>query len=207
VRVFKHYVLWKQNMDFQPLVVSFQGITMSHAPITLSNHELTEVLKRVAPKEREFGGAAGAFAIFGAGGERGACGFGLDNGGAAGGDVGFEPRERFNRAAGQPVGVGAVFLDGGWDAAVRAVERLLAPELADATQGDADPRMALQEWSHANHQKLPVYVSPRTGGTDHLPEFTSTVTAGDRSATGTGVSRKKAEAAAAAALLELLKQP
>ena len=123
-----------------------------------------------------------------------------------GGQVGPLPPESVKANLVEGV-IGAVFLDGGWDAAVRAVERLLAAELADGTQGDADPRMALQEWSHANHQKLPVYVSPRTGGTDHMPEFTSTVTAGDRSATGSGVSRKKAEAAAAAALLELLKQP
>jgi hypothetical protein len=44
-------------MDFQPLVVSFQGIIMTPTPVTLSPDELNQVLKRVAPNQREFGGA------------------------------------------------------------------------------------------------------------------------------------------------------
>jgi ribonuclease-3 len=101
--------------------------------------------------------------------------------------------------------IAAVFLDSGWPQAIATVERLLEPELADATVGDSDPRMALQEWSLAAVQKLPVYVSARSGGSDHAPEFTATVTIGERSATGTGVSRKKAEAAAASTLLAMVR--
>ncbi len=123
-----------------------------------------------------------------------------------GGQVGPIPPESVKANIVEGI-IGSVFLDGGWDPAVHAVERLLASELADQTQGDADPRMALQEWSHANHQKLPTYVSARSGGTDHSPEFSSTVSVADRSATGNGVSRKKAEAAAACTLLALLKEP
>jgi len=101
--------------------------------------------------------------------------------------------------------IGAIFLDGGWAPAVAVVERLLAAELADQGHGEADPRMALQEWSFAASQKLPAYVSARSGGSDHAPEFTATVTVGASSASGTGVSRKKAEAAAATALLAILR--
>lgn len=118
-----------------------------------------------------------------------------------GGQVGPEPPESVKANVVEGV-IGAVYLDGGWDPAVAVVERLLAPELADATQGDADPRMALQEWCLANHQKLPNYATVRSGGTDHAPEFTATVSIADVQAGGSGVSRKKAEAAAATALLE-----
>lgn len=121
-----------------------------------------------------------------------------------GGQVGPEPPAsvKANIAEGA---IGAVFLDGGWMAAVRAVDLLMAVELDDAALGEADPRMALQEWSLAHHQRLPVYSSARSGGTDHAPEFSSTVTVGESSASGSGVSRKKAEAAAADALLAQLK--
>jgi ribonuclease-3 len=121
-----------------------------------------------------------------------------------GGQVGPEPPESVKANIVEGV-IGAAFLDGGWLPAVAVVERLLEAELADQTQGDADPRMALQEWSFAGHQKLPVYSCVRSGGTDHAPEFSATVTAGGRSTTGIGVSRKKAEAAAASALLALLR--
>lgn len=117
-----------------------------------------------------------------------------------GGQVGPEPPDSVKANVAEGV-IGAVFLDGGWEPAVAVVERLLADELADATQGDADPRMALQEWSLASHQKLPVYATVRSGGSDHAPEFTATVSVGERQAQGVGVSRKKAEAAAASALL------
>lgn len=121
-----------------------------------------------------------------------------------GGQVGPEPPESVKANVVEGV-IGAVFLDGGWEAACRTVERLLGAELADQTLGDADPRMALQEWSLANHQRLPGYATVRSGGTDHVPEFTSTVTVGERTAVGVGVSRKKAEAAAAQTLLAVIK--
>lgn len=117
-----------------------------------------------------------------------------------GGQVGPEPPESVKANVVEGV-IAAVYLDGGWDPAVAVVERLLAPELADATQGDADPRMALQEWSLAKHQKLPAYSTVRSGGSDHAPEFTATVAVAGQQAVGSGVSRKKAEAAAASALL------
>lgn len=98
----------------------------------------------------------------------------------------------------------AAFIDGGWDALHRAVERLLGPLLDDPAHGVQDPRMQLQTWCLEHHRTLPTYRSERSGGNDHAPEFSATVTAGERTGTGTGPSRKRAEAAAASALLATL---
>ncbi|MCS6969720.1 MAG: ribonuclease III [Planctomycetota bacterium] len=94
--------------------------------------------------------------------------------------------------------IGAIFLDGGWDAACLAVERMLGEALADPGLGALDPRMALQELSLARAGTLPHYACERSGGSPHAPEYTATVTVAGRSARGQGPSRKKAEAAAAA---------
>ncbi|MEK7414825.1 MAG: ribonuclease III domain-containing protein [Planctomycetota bacterium] len=117
-----------------------------------------------------------------------------------GGQVGPTPPDSVKANVVEGI-IGAVFIDGGWDAAIEAVARLLRDGIEQPTLGETDPRMALQTWSLAYHQRLPQYVTERCGGTDHAPEFASTVTAGDRVATGTGNSRKRAEAAAAEAFL------
>ena len=121
-----------------------------------------------------------------------------------GGQVGPEPPDSVKANLVEGV-IGAVFLDGGWEPAVAVIDRLLAAELSDQTLGDVDPRMALQEWSLARHQTLPTYACARTGGTDHAPEYRATVTVGKQCEAGTGVSRKKAEAAAASAMLTVLR--
>ena len=98
----------------------------------------------------------------------------------------------------------AVFLDGGWEALLTAVERLLGATLTDPAHGVQDTRMQLQTWCLEHHRTLPVYTSERSGGSDHAPEFSASVTCGERTATGSGPSRKRAETAAAEALLRLL---
>jgi ribonuclease-3 len=95
----------------------------------------------------------------------------------------------------------AVWLDGGWAPLRTAVERALAPFLDDPESGREDARMRLQEWSLGRWKRLPDYACDRSGGTDHVPEFTARVSAGGRSAEGRGGSRRRAEAAAAEALL------
>jgi ribonuclease-3 len=100
-----------------------------------------------------------------------------------------------------------VFLDGGWNPLLTAVERLLGPLLEDPLHGVEDPRMQLQTWCLQHHRTLPVYQAARSGGSDHEPEFTASVQVGERTAQGTGPSRKRAEAAAAARLLLDLAQP
>lgn len=100
--------------------------------------------------------------------------------------------------------IGAIFLDGGWPAAAAAVARLYEGGFEAAGLGAADPRMALQELSLARGSGLPQYRCERSGGSDHAPQFTASVTVAGISAEGSGPSRKKAEAAAAQALLARL---
>jgi len=101
----------------------------------------------------------------------------------------------------------ALYLDGGWDALRRGVERLLGAELdrlgADRV-GDAKNRLqtlCLERW-----RCLPTYTSRRTGGSDHEPTFTCTVSIAEHSATGEGRSRRRSESAAALSLLETLEE-
>ncbi|MFM2089940.1 MAG: ribonuclease [Planctomycetota bacterium] len=98
----------------------------------------------------------------------------------------------------------AVYLDGGWPALVAAVRRLLAEAMEEPDAAGTDPCMRLQTWALAQHRALPVYESARSGGSDHAPEFTATVTIGGQSAQGTSTSVRRAKAAAAAALLAAL---
>ncbi len=95
----------------------------------------------------------------------------------------------------------AIHLDGGWDPLRVAVARLLAPWIDDPEAGRRDARMRLQEWSLEHHKRLPDYTCERSGGSDHQPEFSSSVTVAGRTADGRGTSRRRAEAAAAEAFL------
>jgi ribonuclease-3 len=99
----------------------------------------------------------------------------------------------------------AIYLEGGWDALVTAVERLLGSRIEDPDSGAEDARMRLQTWCLEFHKRLPTYTCERSGGSDHEPEFTATATIADHSASGTGSSRRRAEAAAADALMAVLK--
>ena len=85
------------------------------------------------------------------------------------------------------------------------MQALLASQLqAIAHTPPSDAKNDLQMWGLEHHRILPNYQSLRSGGSDHAPEFTSTVSIGEQQATATGPSRRKAEANAAAALLSKL---
>lgn len=98
----------------------------------------------------------------------------------------------------------AIWLDGGWPALRSAVEVLLDEqwEQIPPTPAVADWKSRLQETALASTGILPVYTCSRVGGSDHAPEFTAQVTVGQRSAIGSGGSRRKAETEAAKAWLE-----
>ncbi len=98
----------------------------------------------------------------------------------------------------------AVWLDGGWQALRVAVERFLAEPLADPQGAREDPRLRLQSWALEHFQQLPGYACNRLGGSDHNPEFQAEVAVGPHLARGQGGSRRRAEAAAAEALLTQL---
>ncbi len=101
----------------------------------------------------------------------------------------------------------ALWMDGGWVALSTAVERMVSARLDDPETGREDPRMRLQVWCLEHHQRLPDYTCERSGGSDHDPQFRSDVAIAGRSASGRGSSRRRAEAAAADALLELIATP
>jgi dsRNA-specific ribonuclease len=85
-----------------------------------------------------------------------------------------------------------------------AVERLLGSRVEDPAAGDEDARMRLQVWCLEYHKQLPSYSCERSGGTDHEPVFRATATIAGINASGDGSSRRRAEAAAATALMVLV---
>lgn len=101
--------------------------------------------------------------------------------------------------------IGAVVLDGGFDAGDRVVRRLLGEPLAGLPDTDAlkDPKTRLQEWLQARGHGLPVYTVDEVGGSDHNRVFAVScrVDAKDLAIHGSGSSRRRAEQAAAEAML------
>jgi len=100
---------------------------------------------------------------------------------------------------------GAVFLDGGYDAARATIRRAYDDALAgvspDATP--TDPKTRLQELMQAQHRPLPEYRVVATRGAAHKQVFEVECLLLDqgRRATGSGTSRQRAEQRAAEALL------
>ena len=102
--------------------------------------------------------------------------------------------------------LGAIYLDGGWEAAKAFVITHWAAQIRhELTRpvGEKDPKTALQEWVQGRGgAKLPRYVLVDNSGPDHAPIFVYEVRIeGLEPEKGTGPSRKVAEQAAAAALL------
>ncbi len=101
--------------------------------------------------------------------------------------------------------LGAIYMDGGWTPLRHAVEALLSDQISAISKNPpSDAKNTLQMWGLEHHRLLPSYNSVRSGGSDHEPCFTSTVTVGKFQATAEGTSRRKAEANAAARLLNKL---
>jgi ribonuclease-3 len=101
--------------------------------------------------------------------------------------------------------IAAIYLDGGFDAAFAFVERWWGPRLADMERPPRDPKTLLQEWAQGSGLPLPEYRLLGTSGPDHALQFTMAVrVAGHDEASATASSKRAAETAAAAALLERL---
>ena len=101
--------------------------------------------------------------------------------------------------------IAAIYLDGGFDAAFAFVERWWGARLADMEQPPRDPKTLLQEWAQGRGLPLPEYRLLGTSGPDHALQFTIAVrVAGHDEASATASSKRAAETAAAAALLERL---
>jgi ribonuclease-3 len=98
--------------------------------------------------------------------------------------------------------IGAVFMDGGYEAAKGLVERSFQ-ELVDAPRRPLrDPKSALQEWAQGRGLPPPSYAVVEQTGPDHAPKFRVMVKVkGSESEFGLGTSKRIAEQAAARSLL------
>jgi ribonuclease-3 len=95
--------------------------------------------------------------------------------------------------------IGAVYLDGGWDAAARLVMGLLGERIEEAAAGPGgqDYKTRLQELAARRFDQLPRY-EVHDDGPDHAKRFYARVLLGGRGwGVGTGRSKKQAEQAAA----------
>lgn len=102
--------------------------------------------------------------------------------------------------------LGAIFIDGGYTAARKAIRAFWIVEPGSAKQAASqDSKSALQEWAQGRGLALPKYVALERSGPDHAPVFTCEVRIpGHNPARGTGASKRAAEQAAASALLAAL---
>jgi ribonuclease-3 len=102
--------------------------------------------------------------------------------------------------------IGALFLDGGMEAAERFILGLWGPDIAEQRRAPQHPKSALQELAAARDLKAPLYEVVSRTGAHHAPHFTVRVSVPKLGeATAEGTSKQEAETAAAAALLSQLK--
>ena len=101
--------------------------------------------------------------------------------------------------------IGALFIDGGIDAAERFILKLWEPDVESQRRAPQHPKSALQELAAAKGCKPPTYEVVSRTGAHHAPKFTIRVSVpklGEAIAEGT--SKQEAETAAASALLSQL---
>jgi ribonuclease-3 len=105
--------------------------------------------------------------------------------------------------------IGAVFLDGGFEAARAVVARLYQPGLAglDPRGAEKDPKTRLQEWLQSRRYALPQYSVVATHGAAHDQRFEVECLVRELAVrtVGTGASRRLAEQEAARAAFEQLR--
>ena len=106
---------------------------------------------------------------------------------------------------------GAVYLDGGFERARTVVLALFRAPLAqlNAAHASKDPKTRLQELLQARHRPIPEYEVLSIGGTQHAQSFTVSCVLPDegRLSRGEGSSRRRAEQAAAEAMLSQFEGP
>ncbi len=101
--------------------------------------------------------------------------------------------------------IGAVYRDGGWEAAALLVCRCLKPRIESMAVPPRAIKSRLQEWTQSRGLGLPEYRVTGSFGPPHAPTFEVTVSlANGAVATATGGSKQTAEQAAAEQLLARL---
>ncbi|TXL70039.1 ribonuclease III [Vineibacter terrae] len=102
--------------------------------------------------------------------------------------------------------IGAVYRDGGLEAARSFVERYWVPRIEHDPKPPRDPKTALQEWAQGRGLPLPSYREVGRDGPPHAPQFIMEVMVRGRTpAHGSGKTKREAERAAATAMLDALK--
>lgn len=106
--------------------------------------------------------------------------------------------------------IGAVYLDGGFDAARTKIMEWYEPWLHSLSSAAShkDPKTVLQEYLQSRHMNLPVYKVDEISGEAHQQLFTVSCRVEDlsESSLGKGTSRRRAEQDAAQAMLIILKK-
>ncbi len=101
--------------------------------------------------------------------------------------------------------LGAVYLDGGLDAARALVQRFWKPHAQAMKAPPKDAKTALQEWAQARGLPLPEYVVMSADGPSHAPHFVIEVRVqGQEPVRGEAGTKRIAERLAAGAMLEQL---
>jgi ribonuclease-3 len=103
---------------------------------------------------------------------------------------------------------GAIFLDGGYPAARRAVVHAFGPllEAIDPENVEKDAKTRLQELMHARGKPLPEYRLVATRGAPHERSFEVECIIEEIHAHGIGTSRQRAEQEAAKAMLSRMEK-
>jgi ribonuclease-3 len=100
--------------------------------------------------------------------------------------------------------IAALYLDMGYEAAKAFVHEMLGDDVADAARrpGEIDPKTRLRQWAESAGRGTPLY-DVTSHGPGHDVTFMATVSvAGEQLATGSGRSKKAAEADAAQIAVE-----
>jgi len=98
--------------------------------------------------------------------------------------------------------LGAIFLDGGYEAARDVVHRIWLSGLCGLDLAVPDAKSILQEWAQGRRLALPRYVEVAREGPHHKPRFTAEVQIdGVAPERGHGANKREAEQAAALAML------
>ncbi len=101
--------------------------------------------------------------------------------------------------------IAALYLDGGIQAAHTFISRYWDDRLGTTHEPPREPKTTLQEWAQARALPLPRYRESARTGPPHAPRFTVTLSIdGADDVVGEGSSKRRAEQAAATAMLEQL---
>lgn len=104
--------------------------------------------------------------------------------------------------------IGALFLDGGLEAAVRFIRTAWLPMIMGTDAPPQEPKTLLQEWVQGSGRPLPAYQTIGQSGPAHDPRFEVRLSVADQEpVTATGRSKRAAERAAAVLMLRQMGVP